>query len=340
MIARGKLRLNVPALAGLILVLVSACAPTVHPHRSAWYWENVEPLVRAESLPGYEFSRARRVTVLRLAGTEFATNLSPIAEQQALLATIYHLESLGFAYVENLDDADLVAAISYADNPYKSTYVPPSSVVVPSYVPGQTFTTTSSSTTNAWAHGSQGWATGFGTTYSTAVTSTPGYWTTQTVTRAGYETGAYYPTVSLTLLDASSGETVFYGSYVAVTQIPDLRVSLPWAMLHITSRLPSVPGSLNCPTPVRYRVGLATLLGTIDGNSYFPVILDLDSAIEVKSGDILVEDIILRVNGKSMQGATYCDFWESAKLNEPSDVRLTLIRGGETVETVIGKRPL
>lgn len=328
------------AFAGLVLTLVSACAPTVHPHRSAWLWENVEPLIRSEALPGYDFSKARTVTVLRLAGTDYATSLSPIAEQQALLATIYHFESIGFRYVENLADADLVAAISYADNPYKTSYVPPSSVTVPKYVPGQTFTTSSNSSTNAWAYGNQGWATGFGTTRTTSVTTTPGYWTTQTVTNPGYSAGAYYPTVVLTLLDATSGQTVFSGSYVATTQVPDLRVSLPWAMLHIVNRLPDAPQSLPCSTPVRYRVGLATLLGTLDGNNYYPVVLNLDPAIVVKAGDILVEDIVLRVNGKSMRDARLCDFWESARLNEPSDIRLTLMRGTQTVETVISKRPL
>lgn len=327
-------------LVGLLVLVMAGCAPAAHPHRSAWQFEAIEPLVRAEVLPKYDFGSSRTVTVLRLAGTEYATSLSAIAERQALQAAVYVLEGMGYSYVETLEDADLVVAISYADNPYRTSYVPPATVAVPRYVPGQTFTTQSRTSTNAWAQGSWGWGTGYGTSNSTSVTTTPGYWTTDTVTRSGYTTGAYYPTIGLTLLDAASGETVFSGSYVGVTQIPDLRVTLPWGITHILANLPIGAEPSGCGQRVQFQVGLATILGTLDGNGYYPVVTGLDPAMVVKSGDILIEDLVIAVNGRSVEAAGFCEFWQAFRLDQPGDVNLRLWRGDRAVEVVVGKRPL
>jgi hypothetical protein len=318
------------------IIGLTACAPTAHPHLSTWRFENIDPLVQTETRPGYNFASAKTFTVLPLHDTEFSTSLGSIAELQILRVLIYQIEVYGYEFVENVDKADLVFAIDYADNPYRSSYVPPSTVTVPVYVPGQTYSTTSFSNYFGSVYGSGGWAsgTGYGTTRST--TTTPGTWTTNTYVREGHTAGAYYPTLSIKAFDQTTSDLVYAASYVGVTQIPDLRIAFPAAASWLISDLPW--REEGCPQLGSYRAGIGTKLGTLDGNRYFPVIDYVDSGLALRSGSLQVLDIVTAINGVNMESATFCGFIDALGLDTPGSVTLSLFRGGETITAVVEKR--
>lgn len=309
---------------------------TVATNHAAFQLATTDPLVNTEIRPGYDFASKRSIHIVPLYGTEFATSLTETQELQAMAVLRYNLEYLGYEVTDNLATADLLVAIDYAENEYKSSYVPPSTITVPVYVPGQTSTATSYS--NYWGsyYGTGGFASGTASGRTTTTYTTPGTWSTRTATRGGYTTGAYYPALALNIFDSDSHQLVYSASYVAVSQAHDLRLAMPWGIVNLLHDLP-LQNTNVCNINPLYTVGLMFLSATIDGNRYFPTVGATAPDVEYVEGQLLQADLITAVNGTSMQNATFCETLRAFNLRQPGAVTLDVHRAGQNIQVVVQK---
>lgn len=323
------------SMAALVFAL-SACAPAANPNLKTWSFENHKFVTRAEISPTFEPSKYKTFTVVRLAGVKGVDDRSPIEEEQMLFVVATWLEAQGYKYVNGAKDADFAVAIGVIKNEYKTQYVPPSSVTVPVYVPGRTYTSNSTASGSAYGFGSGGWASAWGSSQSTTTTRSSGYYTTQTYAQPGYTTGNYYPAVLVFGMDVKNQDELFKLSSVAVSNIPDIRIAFPFLMADMVSKLPVGQSKCDVPQHRDKSLGINLSFGTLDGNRYFPIVTGpvKGHSPHVTSGSIEPFDLILSANGKSLENLSYCQFVRDFNSDYPT-YTFTLLRGGNQVQAVL-----
>ncbi len=153
------------------------------------------------------------------------------------------------------------------------------------------------------SYSNYGWGTYDGT--STSSTYIPGYSTTQSYTRPGYTVERYHPSVSIAAYDAETNTQIWHGEGSGISANPDLRVSSQVVIAYVIGRFP--------PAVVLHkeledlkknnlgRIGTAFRICTLDGESYYPMVIGLLKKSPAKRASIKDYDIIISVDGVSTQ---------------------------------------
>ena len=190
-----------------------------------------------------------------------------------------------------------------SSNEYKSQYVPPSSVTVPWYMPGQTQTTFINNYSNFSGYVGNDYFHGTGSGWGTASTTSPGYFVPMTVTRPGYHVGAYYPYLCVSALDTSLKKLAWSGSVTVSTSEPDIRKSAQVILSDLFGReelnFPLARDATKLRPPNYGVIGCYVRVFTPDGNNFYPIItgIFIDSPVHKKG--LRLFDIITHIDGKS-----------------------------------------
>jgi len=252
-----------------------------------------------------------------------------IMEKQLLFFLRNCLEAKGYRFVPLDQSPDFLATIIVSSE-YKEFYVPPSTAVLPVWVPDLTITSYSntSGTFNYNTYGSYssyGWGSYSGSSSST--TYVPGYMTTQTYTRPGYTVGHYYPVAAVSMFDAKSLKNIWLGTGAGTSDNPDPRVS---SQLVVTSILEKFPNSAaQSEATSSGVVGVQLLLFTNDGNNYVPTVVSVASGSPAAGAGIKPYDMILSIDGIQVVNKPFSDVMELLQGDPGTPVTLQIWRTGQ-----------
>ena len=246
---------------------------------------------------------------------------------------------MGYRYVEPDQSPDLVFTLDGA-SVYQEHYVPARNVVVPRWVPGQTFTTigSQSGTVNATAIGGGGLSYGYGTYSgtSTSTTTTSGYMTADVVTKPGYTVGNHYPVLNVFAYDSNTAENVWYGSGVATSKTSDFRISSQALMVQLISQLPpSNALAAEILDNKTGQIGVDVAVVTLDGNNYFPAVIGfVEGSVATKSG-LKLFDIVTEIDDRSTRNTAFADLARMAAGNSGDKLAITVWRMGSEHKLVL-----
>lgn len=317
-----------------VLILLASCAPGVSSgNRSVIDFADVEPVVQNYLDPEADTSAYKTFTIIPMAGSEFAENRNALEEKQLFSSIVNRLTYSGYKYVPTTNKADFAVFITNYTNNYQTEYVPPESVTVPVWVPGQTITSTADASVYS------GGQYGFGSV--TQKTNMPGYMTTETYTSEGYTTGAFYPAVVLDLYDTRTRTQIYSGRAVWTSNIQDMRVAFPWVANLALSDFPTAQSSEACLLPLNRALGAVTLSATVDGNDYYPMIARFQKDHPVRylgRQKLQTFDAIVNVDGVSLKNVL--DSCQQrmmiAKSRAGNGIRaLQVLRAGEIIEVAV-----
>lgn len=304
----------------LAVVALASCATVPRVTNLSPAYLYLTPAVSSYQDPEATLADYRTFSVFPASLLTEDAKTNEIMEKQLLFFLRNCLESKGYRFVPLDQSPDFVATITVTSE-YKESYVPPSTGVLPVWVPGRTITSygSTSGTFNYNTYGSYssyGWGSYSGS--SSTTTYVPGYMTTQTYTRPGYTVGHHYPVAAVSIFDAKSLKNVWLGTGAGTSDNPDPRVSGQLVVTNILGKFPnSVVQSESASSGV---VGVQLLVFTNDGNNYFPTVLSLASGSPAARAGIKPYDMILSIDGVQV-------------VNKPFSEAVQLLRGdpGTTV---------
>lgn len=279
----------------------------------------IEPMVQARADNEVDFSSYKTFTVWRNPQSP-----DPILEKQMLFLARNMLEALGYSFTEDAAGADLLLALSLA-NEYHATQVPPSTIALPKYMPPQTH------------YGTGTWSGNVGGSYTWGSTSgtvtTPGYWTTQSFTRPGYTTGAFYPAVNMLLADPRRYRAdipqdmlVWTGIAVGTSKVSDVRMTGQMLMMRLLKDFPRSSSAAHSPG----WIGAAITILTPDGNTLWPTVLDVAKGSPADKAGLRMWDIIWAVDDRSTANLPLSQFLELLGGSPGDAKKLTITRLKET----------
>ena len=288
----------------VFLVLLSLTLAALSPFAHAEKRTNISPLylrikpaVSSYRDPDTDFGRYRTFSVFPFSLLSSEAAMNEIMEKQVLFALRNALESKGYKFVQLSDAPDFVATITVSSE-YKESYVPPRTVTVPQFIPGQTVITRGSTTGtfnfNTFGnYTSYGWGSYSGST--TSRTYIPAYTTLQTYTRPGYTTGAYYPALSVSAYDGKTFKSVWSGTGAGTSDNPDPRISSQFVLGWVMGQFPGLPRYVE--PPADGVIGVQVRVYTNDGNGYFPTITNLADNGPAKKAGMKLYDMMLAIDG-------------------------------------------
>jgi Domain of unknown function (DUF4136)/PDZ domain len=271
---------------------------------------------------------------------EKESNTNPILQQQLLFYVRNLFEEHGFKFVQLNEEPDFLLTVD-ASSKYQETYVPPTSITLPVWVPGQTITSESSTNgnlnfntfgdvnTNGWGNYNQ---------ETTTTTYVPGYATTETYTQPGYMVGRNYPIVRIQVFDGKTYKSVWYGSGVGTSRNPDVRISGQLVMRAMVKQFPT-PNKPNLISSENGYLGISPTLFTIDGNSFYPTILDIKDGMPASNTDIHKYDMIVAINGQQTRNMPIPKVIQLLRGPIGSTVEITVWRLGEKKSFIIKRAP-
>ncbi len=287
-----------------------------------------EPLVQVNLNPESRGAIDNYRTFAVVSHSEIAkTNqvVDPLVEKHLLFTLRNNFEGLGYRFVEFREAPDFVVTLQ-AQNTYREHYVPPQTVSFPQWVPGTT--TYHDFNVNSFGSGGYAWGTITGTS------TTPGYLTTQTYTRPGYMSGAFYPSLMIVAFDAKTNETLWNASATGVSLQNDLRISSQFLSYLSVLRFPVCQKLIqNWPRkPDTGFDGILFRIHTNDGNTYAPVVTFVIPGSPAEKTGIKVDDLIVAINGSSYLNKTTADVYlMSYSLRTGSVAKYQVFRGGKTL---------
>jgi hypothetical protein len=259
--------------------------------------------VTVQSDPAFQKRNDQKFTIIPASDVFKEIKMNEIEEQYIMLFLRNAMEFKGYQYVNADNNPDLILSIN-ANNEYSEYYVPPSTISLPKYEPGTTLTTYG----NFNSYGS------YGMNNFSATTRTSGKWTSENITTGGYTVGNYYPCTVISVFDAKTQKNIWNGSAIGTSNVSDVRVANQEVIVNILSKFPDYNNNRE-HRDLFYRrggSGIAFTIWTLDGNNYYPVVIEMDES--AKSAGILLGDIILSVDGVSL-------------VNKPFSEALNLIKG-------------
>jgi len=229
------------------------------------------------------------------------TKMNPILERQLLFYVRNLFEAKGYEFVQLDQNPDFLVTV-WANSEYHESYIPPSSVTLPYWVPGRTVTTYGNSsgifnfsTFNNLS--SYGWGTWNG--WSTKTTYIPGYLTTRTYTRPGYTIGHFYPAAVIQVYDGKTLKNVWMGSGAGTSDNPDVRISGQLVLAHILKDFPNCSICSKREDVKNGVLGVKLAIFTNDGNSYYPTVIGLMDRMPAKKAGLRMYDMIIEIDGFS-----------------------------------------
>jgi hypothetical protein len=300
----------------------------------------LDPSVSTYKDPSVDFTKYRTFSVFPLSLISKEVKMNEIMEKQILFFIRNRFENLGYLFVELKESPDFLVTADVASE-YKEKYVPPQTITMPRWVPGQSITSygTSFGNFNYNTYGSYS-SYGYGSYSGTSTTTTylPGYMTTQTYTRPGYAVGYHYPSASLEAIDARTFKTIWTGTGVGTSLNPDARVSSQLVLIKMVSEFPSVPMQYIC-TPSDGVIGMKFAIATADGNNYFPTIVDLAEKSPLKKAGVKVHDMILSIDGHPVVNTPLSEVVCRIMGAPGSPARLEIWRLGEQIPITVTRLP-
>jgi len=315
-----------------VMLMVIGCA--VIPTNLKPAYLKLEPILHSYKDPALDVSKYKTFSVFPSSIISDETALkSGILEKQMLFALRNAFELHGYKFVELNQSPDFLVTID-GSAPYRETYVPPQTVTIPQWVPGQTITSygTVSGSFNYNTYGSyssQGWGTLSGTSNTT--TYVPGHMTTQTYSRSGYYTGAFYPSITISVFDGKSLANLWTGSGVGCSHNSDFRISSQFVLSGMIRQFPQCPHrAQNYPRGSGY-IGIVVAILTNDGNNYFPTIVRLtpNSPASKAGFKVKVHDMILAINGVPTQNKPLSEILPLLYGEADTEISMTLWRVGK-----------
>jgi len=305
-----------------LLLFLAGCAQQLKPGMMPIY---SQPQVQVEKDLDADFGEYLNFAVHPTAKLDSSSKMNPLIEKQLLFALRNRLESFGYRYVDNIEEADFYLGMYYS-NEHKSTYIPPTVSTIPWYVPGQTQTTYMNLYGSTGSH------------WGTATTTTPGYYIPMTYTTPGQFVGAYYPCISANMFDKSTNRVVW--SARAVVSTPENNVSLSgqWLLnyLLVTKEgKPSFPfrsDSRKRQDDLKRGVfGCGFLVLTLDGNNFYPVITAVWAKSPTDRAGLKVYDIITEIDAKSTLNLPRSKIRAMFDRNTGDDLMLTVNRDSKSL---------
>ncbi|MFH0883675.1 MAG: DUF4136 domain-containing protein [bacterium] len=291
----------------IILALFTSCAATRRVTNLSPAYLYQTPSISSYQDPEATLSGYRTFSVFPASLISEDTKTNEIMEKQLLFFLRNCLEAKGYRFVPLDQNPDFLATIGVSSE-YKESYVPPSTGVLPVWVPGHTITTygNKSGTFNFNTYGnysSYGWGTYSGQSSST--TYMPGYLTTKSYMRPGYSVGHFYPAASISIFDAKNLKNVWLGTGAGTSDNPDVRVSSQLVITNIIGKFPNSPVRLEAGS--NGAVGVTLLVFTNDGNNYVPTILSVATGGPAEKAGIKPFDMILSIDGVQLVNKPFSD---------------------------------
>lgn len=261
---RARAMTLVAAFSGL--VVLGSCMKAAETNLSPVHL-HFEPTLSAFKDPDTDFSQYRTFSVFPASLLYEDASSNAIQEKQVLFFLRSLVESRGYEFVELDEDPDILLTI-HVSSSYKETYVPPSTRTVLGWVHGKTITTTGTSTGTVG-----GWGSYMGTTKST--TRVPGHLTTNEITTPGRTVGHFYPGVMIEAVENDSLYTIWYGTGVGTSDNHDVRISGQAVARRLFARFPECRFFPSNEGSHDAFVGIAFVIYTVEGNSYYPAVLEV-----------------------------------------------------------------
>lgn len=282
----------------------------------------LEPSCEYQRDSSVDFNKYGTFSLIKL--KEDASNINPLIEKQISFMLRNRLETLGYRYTTDYENADLVIVPRFS-NEYKNIYVPPSSYTIPWRVPGQTLTT------NYNFYGDV-------TAWGTATTKTPDKYVPMTFSSPGGNEGYFFPFIQILVYDAKTKSLVWSGTICNATRESDIRLSsqsLIGDLLLGKKQEPNFPlNSKNISQDDKGSgaFGFSAIPITVDGNNFYPLVDTVFSNSPADKQNLKLGDIIIEVDNQSTLNWTFNKILEALDKDANSPLLLTIKRGDKTFE--------
>lgn len=273
--------------------------------------------INVTAAPDFNTRNDQTFTIISASNIFKEIKMNEIEEQYIMLFLRSIMELKGYKYVSADKNPDLILSIN-ASNEYSEYYVPPSTISLPKFEPGTTLTTYG----NFNSYGS------YGMNSFSATTRTSGKWTSENITIGGYQVGNYYPCTAISVFDAKTQKNIWNGSAVGTSDVQDVRVSNQVVIASILYKFPDCKNrDFREEIYGRGGIGLDFTIWTLDGNNYFPVVIEMDKSAQ--QAGILINDIILSIDGVSVVNKPVSEVWNLIKGEPGTKVNLDMFSRGK-----------
>ena len=316
----------------VIVAFLSGCASTSRITNLSPAYLYSKPTVSSYKSPEADISRYRTFSVFPQSLISEQTKMNEILEKQILFFIRNQLEAKGYKFVELNQQPGFLATIDVSSE-YATSYVPPHSITLPQWVPGQRITTrgSSSGTFNYKTYGSYssyGWGSYSGS--STSTTYVPGYMTTQTYTRPGYTIGHYYPAAGISIYDAKTLERMWLGTGTGTSDNADVRISSQFVISHILAEFPNASAPYGWH-PTQGVIGIILGIFTNDGNNYVPTIIRVAKQSPAHKVGLRNYDMILAIDGVQVVNKPLSEIMNLIGGRPGTTTRLDIWRTGQKI---------
>lgn len=231
------------------------------------------------------------------------------------------LETCGYRLVNDAKDADIIGMIR-GSNKYDTYYVPPSTVILPKYIPGQTYTTNSDYS----VYGSRS-PLPYATVSGQSTTTTSGQWTSESYTRPGYTAGNYYPSIRIDIVDAHSGEELHVATATGTSGTSDIRVASQVLILESFEQVPPAAAI----TISQSAIGIIMHIGTVNGNDYYPFCYRVAKGGPADRAGLKFGDCVLEIDGKPTLNGQISEIIALVGGEIGTTVNLEIYRSGQRI---------
>ena len=322
----------------LLILLLSGCSTTSGVNNLSPAYLYGKPVVSSYKNPETDISGCQTFSVFPQSLMYPKTEINEILEKQILFFFRNQLEAKGYRFVELGEKPDFLATINVSSK-YETSYVPPQTVTVPHWVPGQTLTTygTKSGSFNYNAYGSD-YLYGRGNYFESSQYNTyvPGYMTTRTYTRPGYTVGYHYPTVEISLYDSKTMERIWLGTGTGQSDNADVRVSGQFVVGDILAELPNASTS-NFRHVNDGVLGVDLGIYTNDGNNYFPTITRVAQKSPARKAGLLDYDMILAIDNIPVANKPFGDVLKLIGGKPGTIIHLVVWRTGQKISVELAR---
>jgi hypothetical protein len=265
-----------------------------------YMYDNLKPVVQTYVDPDASFDARQRFTVVPSSMLSIASSMNTIAEKQMMFFVRSAVEERGYEYTADPDSADFVVAFDGSVE-YKERYVPLQIMSIPSYTPPQMVTIDSRErgtfTGKIGSESTHGDYTG----RSSTTVMLPGQQTNTVTSTGGYSVGVYIPTLKMFIYDGVTRQNIWYAVGTTESLSPDVRLGTqPIALAQIQSLPTRKQGGV-----VRNLGGITFAIKTQDGNTFWPVITEVEFDSPAGSADLRKGDVITKIGPTDTRNLPY-----------------------------------
>ena len=342
----------------LLVIVGCATSPEVTNHTPILrYSLTTKPSVTVYADPDVDWSKYKTFSVFPYSLLDTESKLDSIAQKQVLFYIRNLLEDKGYTIVEPNKNPDFLVTVNFMCE-YKTHDVPPRLITVPQYIPGKTIRTYQNNYGSVNTYGDMNiWGTYNGG--STSTTYIPGTRTTRTYIEPGYTVGSNYHSALVLIYDGTNPDKkIWYANGTAENSgkdKDDFRIFGQWILYDMLAQF-SFCKNVSSDSQEDGFVGIEYIILTLDGNNYFPAILEVcdipdpvfdfsfswwGNATPAQRADIRTDDLIISINNESTVNKSYLQIKKMLSGSEGTELHLEIQRGDATknIKIVKSKRP-